>query len=271
MKLKIVLGTLVVLLVLLTVAAWLVASHLGSLVKSGVVTFGPKLTKTTVAVDSIDISLFAGSAGVQNLVLGNPEGYQAPSAIQVSHAVIRLVPSSVLSDKVIIRSVEVRSPEITFEGNPLGANNLTQIKANVDATTAAMGVTSTNTAAAAPSGPAKPGKKLEVDDFLISGAKVHAQLTGLINKQITLPLPDIHLTDLGKGPEGITPAELTKEVLSQVTTATVAAVAQSVANLGKDAGKAAQAAAAGILQTSTNAVGRSVDKLKQGLGGLLGK
>ena len=53
----------------------------------------------------------------------------------------------------------------------------------------------------------------------------------------TVPLPEIHLTNLGQGPDGITPAELAEKILRAVVDATVKTV---VANAGKlpEAGKA---------------------------------
>ena len=266
---KIVIGIVLVLLVLLVIVGLIVGTHLGAIVKAGMETVGPKVTQTTFTVEGIDVSLLSGSAGVKNMVIGNPDGYKAPQSISVGTASVSLVPSSVLSDKIVIRSVEVKAPEITFEGNPFGDNNLKKIMANVNAMAASVGGTSggTNAPAAAPSGASKPAKKLEVDDFLISGAKVHANITGVINKEITLPIPDIHLTDLGKNNDGITAADLTQKVLSEVTSGTIKAIGDYAVSLGKDAGGLAKEA----LNGSTNAVSQGVDKLKKGLGGLFGK
>lgn len=272
MKIKIILGSIALLAVLLAVAILVVGTHLGGLVKAGMETVGPKVTQTTLTVENVNLSLFAGSVGVQGLVLGNPEGYKSLTSISVSNAAISLAPGSVLSDKIVIHSIEVRAPEITFEGNPLGANNLTKIMANVKSLTGPADQASTNASAPSPAGQAKPAKKLEVDDFLITGAKVHANLTGLVNKEITLPLPDIHLTDLGKGSGGITAADLTAKVLSEVTTAMITALTQAVGNLGKDLTHAARDVADGVLQNSNKTViGDKVNQLKKGLGGLLGK
>jgi uncharacterized protein involved in outer membrane biogenesis len=160
---------------------------------------------------------------------------------------VSIAPLSVLSDKVVIRSVEVRAPEITFEGNPLGANNLKQIMDNVNAYTGAGAATGTN--APAQTGAKKPGKKLEVDDFLITDAKVHFNGS-------TISLPAIHLTGLGTGPDGITPAALTKEVLGQVTTTALKAIAASATEAGKAAGKA---------------IGEEAGKIGNSLGGLFKK
>lgn len=271
MKIKIIFGSLILLVVLLIVAGLVVGAHLGDLVKSAMETLGPKVTQTTLKVDNVNLSLLAGSATVKGLVLGNPEGYQAPASVTVSNAAISLAPGSVFSDKIVIHSIEVRAPEITFEGNPVGANNLAKIMANVNAMSGPVDHASTNAPAPSSSGQKKPAKKLEVDDILITGARVHALLTGLGNREITLPLPDIHLTDLGKGAAGITAAELTQDLLSQITSATLTALSQNAANLAKDLTKAAKGAANGVLRNSSNAVGENVDKLRKGLGGLLGK
>jgi len=242
---KIIIRIAIVLVVLMVVAVVVVGFFLGDIIKVGMNTVGPKITQTAFTVNSVSVSMLTGSAGVKGLVIGNPEGYKAPSAISVGKASVGVAPFSVLSDKIVIKSVEVRDAEITFEGNPIGANNLKKIMDNVNAL---AGAPATN-APAPTTGAKKPAKKLEVDDFLITGAKV--QFNGL-----TLPLPPIHLTDLGKGPDGITAAELVKDVLGEVTTATLKAVVSSVGNVGKAAGKA---------------VGDNVNKIGKSLGGLFGK
>ncbi len=186
------------LLVLIVVAVIVVGLFLGKIVKAGMNTVGPKITQTTLTVDAVDVSMLTGSAKVKNLVIGNPEGYKAPNAISVGLAAVSVSPMSVLSDKIVVKSVRVESPEITFEGNPFGANNLKKIQDNVNAAAASLQSPLSTNQPAKTAAPAKPGKKLEVDEFLITGAKIH------FGTGPTLPLPDIHLTDLGKGPEGIT-------------------------------------------------------------------
>ena len=270
--LKIIVGIFIFLLVLLVVAGLIIGTHLGQIVKAAMETVGPKVTQTTLTVGSVDVSLIGGSAGVKDLVLGNPEGFKALQSVSVGNAAVSLVPGSVLSQKIVIRSIHVEAPEITFEGNPLGENNLKKIMDNVNSLTASVNQASTNApAATTPSGQAKPAKKLEVDDFVISGAKVHANLTGFVNQEITLPLPDIHFTDLGKDNDGITPADLIQKVLGEITTDTVKTLVAYANNIGKDATGAAKNAAAGLLQGSSNTVNQGVDSVKKGIGNLFGK
>ena len=239
------------------VAVIITALFLDDIVKKGVETVGPQITKVTINLDAVHIGLLTGSARVKGLVVGNPEGYQASQAISVGLAEVGVNPFSVLSDKIVVRFVHVVSPEITFEGG-LDGNNLSKILDNVNAVAKAGGPPATTNNPTAQT-PAKPGKKIEVDDFLISGAKVHATLILFGGRKVTipsLPLPDIHLTNLGKGSDGLTATELTRSVFDAITAATVKAVGGAATDIGKDAGKTA---------------GESVDKIKKGIGGLFGK
>ena len=259
------------LLLLLIVGVLAVGMSLGKIVKTGIETVGPKITQTSFKVDSVNLSPLSGAAGINGFVLGNPDGYQSAQAISLGKAAVSLVPGSILSDKIIIKSVEVRDAEITFEGNPFGANNLKRIMDNVNAL-AGGGATSTNAPAAA-SG-SKPAKKLEVDDFLISGAKVHASITGIPGvgvKELTVPIPDIHFSDLGQGTDGITAGELIQKILGQVTADTIKSLISSVGDLGKNLTGAAKDILSGAAANGTNAVGAGVDTIKKGLGGLFGK
>lgn len=242
----------IILLVLVVVSAAVGILFLDKIVKTGVETVGPKITGVSIKLDEVHIGLLTGSAKIEGLVVGNPEGYKTPEAIRVGGASVGINSFSILSDKIVVRSVVVDAPEITFEGG-LGGNNLSKIMDNVNETAENGGPATTNTTAKAA---AKPGKKLEVDNFLITNAKVHVTLTEMGGKQLTLPLPDIHLTNLGTGPAGITATDLTRAVLQAVTTATI----KAGASVGTDLGKGVE-----------NLGGNGINKIKSGIGGLLGK
>jgi len=247
---KILWGIGILVLVLIVVTVMIYGLFLDRIVKAGVETIGPKIVQVPITLDKINLSLLTGSATVKGLVVGNPEGYKTPFAISVGTASVGVNPFSVLSDKIVVRSIVVQSPEITFEGG-LGGNNLGKILDNVDSVAQSGGPVSTNKTAAS-----KPAKKIEVDDFLITGARIHVSLTDLGGKEMTLPLPDIHLTNLGKGTGGLTATDLTRAVLQAITSATIKEVTSSASDLGK-----------GL----ENLGGAGVNKLKSGLGGLFGK
>lgn len=268
MKKKILIGTGIGVLAIIVIAVIVIGFFLGDVVKTGMETVGPKVTQTTFTVGAVHVGILSGAGGVDNLVLGNPDEYKAksPTAISVGKAAVSLAPSSLLSDKIVIKSVEVRAPEISFDGNPFGANNLQKIMDNVNTFTGGAQAKTANPNTPTTPAEKKASKKLEVDDFLITGAKVHANVIGIPGvaiKEITVTLPDIHFSDLGKGPDGITAGELTQKILGEITVATVKAVGNAATQIGKDA--------TGAVKDAGKNLGDSATKLGRSFGGLLGK
>ncbi len=274
---KILIGTGLVLFVVVIIAVIVVGFFLGNVVKAGMETVGPKVTQTTLTVGAVHIGILTGAGGVDNLVLGNPDEFKAksPPSIRVGKAAVSLAPGSLLSDKIVIKSVEVRSPEISFDGNPFGANSLQKIMDNVNAFTGGGAAKPADAnAPAQPAATKKAGKKLEVDDFLITGAKVHANVIGIPGvaiKEIVVAIPDIHFSNLGTGPDGITAGDLTQKILGEITVATVKAVGDAATQIGKDAADAATGAVNDALKNGGKNLGDSAAKLGKSFGGLLGK
>jgi len=222
-----------VLLVLLLIIAVALGIHfyLDSAVKKAVEKVGPEVTGVSVKLDSVSILLFAGSTTVKGLVVGNPEGFKSPSSISVAKTKVDIKPSSIFSDKIIINTISIDAPEITFEQNGLIKNNLNELRKKVS---------SSSPPSAGKTEPAKgeksAGKKLQVDEFIISNGKVHvlANIPGVGEKAMTVPLPLISQKNLGTGPDGITAAELSKIVLDLLLEKSGEEAAKAVTDLGKN-------------------------------------
>jgi len=231
---KLIIRLLLALVVVVILAVLAVGLFLDGAIKKGVETFGPKLTKVDIKLQSVSLSLLSGSGTIKGLVVGNPEGYKTPCAINVGAATLALKPGSLLSDKIIIKTINVQGPEITFETN-LKNNNLSKILANVqEATGGGQAEPAKPQEPTQPQG-AKPAKKLQVDEFVITGGKIHVSVTGLVQGTATVPLPPIRLQDLGTGPEGITPAELTKRVFEAIEGGAEQAASGAVTDIGNGA------------------------------------
>lgn len=228
------------LLVLVVVIFIGIGLFIGPIIKAGIETLGPKITQVPIQLKGVDVSILTGSAAIKGLVVGNPQGYATPEAIKLGRAEVKLDPMSVMSPKVVIRSIRVESPEITYDGG-LKASNISKILDNVNAV-AKQGGTPEEQAAtpskeqsssSAAQKVEKPAPKIQVDDFLISGAKVHVNISGLMSKELTVTLPDIHLKDMGKDSNGITPTELVRVILTQVNVSTIKAVTEAVTSSGQ--------------------------------------
>lgn len=234
------------------------ASNLDSVLKAAIEAIGPKVTGTPVTVESVHLSAKSGTGTIRGLVIGNPAGYKTPYALRLGEARLEIDPSSILSDKVVIQSISVIEPEVNVEGG-IKENNLSKLLANLQGSS---GATKPASDTKEPT-PEAASKKLQVNDFLFSKAKVAAQLDVPGVKPLALTLPDIHVTKLGTGPEGITPADLTKKVLNQVIQEILPAVTKAatgaLGDVSKDASK--------ILDSSKG----QLDKAAKGVGDLFKK
>ena len=254
---KLLIRLLMGLVALMLLAVLAVGFFLDSAAKRGIETVGSSLTKVEVKLDSIKLGLLSGSGNLKGLVVGNPTGYSSSSAISVGSVVLGLNPGSLFSDKVVIKTIEVVQPEVTFETD-LRNSNLGTIKSNLGG-----GASAAQTPAAGSSArpaQAKAGKKLEVDNFLITGGKVHVTVTGV--GSVTQPLPEIHLQDLGKGPEGITGAELASLVLERLEAEAAKVSAASLDDLKKQAAGIANNFTKDLAKNPTNAVQQATKGLQ---------
>ncbi len=223
---------------------------LNSIVKNGVTSFGPEVIKAPISLDGVSISAFSGSGEIRGLVIGNPEGFKTPNAVKLGTASLQVKPMSLLGDKIVVQSVKADGAEITFEGS-LSGSNLGKIQENVDAYVA-------NLLGPASKDKKSAGKKLQVDELTISNAKINLSMTILGGKSATVPLPDIKLTNLGQGADGVTPAEVIKVVLKEVMTKTTSAVGGFLSGAGKavtDAAKNVGGAAADAAKGITKGIG----------------
>jgi hypothetical protein len=253
---KIIVRLIIALVVVVILAVLGVGLILDRAIKTGVETIGPKVIKVDVKVQSVSLSLLSGGGAIRGLMLGNPAGFKTPSSINVGEISLALTPKSLLSDKIIVKSIKVLGPEITYETN-LKDNNLSKIVANM------QGAPGGGQKEPAQPQEAKPAKKLEVDEFIITGGKIHVSVTALNGGTATVTLPDIHLKDLGTGPDGITPEELAIKVMGLIEQGTVKAAASAVADIAKGA--------LYIAKDPKNAGSNAVQSVTKGLGNLLKK
>jgi hypothetical protein len=230
---KWVLRIVIVVAVLVVVALALVFFNLNSIVKKGVETVGPQLTKVDVKLGSANLSPFNGNGELSKLFVGNPEGYKTPSSIEVGNVKVAVKLRSALSDTIQVDEVNIKEPVITFEGG-LSGNNLMTIMKNLEG--APEDVKPTPKGKPASEG----GKKFFVKDVMITGGKININITGLGAKSLTVPLPTIHLTNIGSENNGVTAAQLCKEILKPIVADSLKAGMEAITGVGgsvKDLGK----------------------------------
>src|ERR1035438_6091226 len=87
----------IALVIVLIVTVVIIGLSLDGIVKRGVETVGPRLTKVDIKLDKVSLSILSGSGQIGGLTVGNPEGFKTPQAISVGSASLALQPGSLLS------------------------------------------------------------------------------------------------------------------------------------------------------------------------------
>jgi uncharacterized protein involved in outer membrane biogenesis len=220
------------LVMVLVVVFATVAFSLGAIVKNRVEKIGSSATQVDVKLKSAEVWLLAWRVQLTGFLLGNPQGCKTPSAIAVDNVSVRFNLRSVFSDKLVVDSINVKAPVITLEGG-LSDNNLKRIEKNLNDY---IGNSSTAPNSSAPSSsPAKPERKLQINELVITGTKLQVNTKLLGGRTIELSIPDIHLTGLGPGPDGITSVEVGQRALHAALAAATTAITKNAGDFGKEA------------------------------------
>ncbi|HNQ72965.1 MAG TPA: hypothetical protein PKN95_05105 [Verrucomicrobiota bacterium] len=261
---KLLVRGLIAVVVLLIVVVVIVGMSLNGAIKRGIETFGPQLTKSSVTVDDVHLSLWRGHAAITGLVIGNPEGYKSPEALSIGQASVSLSPRSLLSDKVVVKSIRIEAPHVTVEVGP-GGSNLQRLQKELESAVGGSPVGGPGPADS-PAG-ADTGKKLQVDEVIVTGGKLMLGAAALGGTVVEAPLPEIKLNGLGQGPDGITGAELGRAILSRINEAALKTYGEKLGQAGAEALQNISQHATNALQEATSDV---LNQATKGLDNLLG-
>ncbi|MBM4309913.1 MAG: AsmA family protein [Deltaproteobacteria bacterium] len=195
------------------------ASKLGPLIKTAVNTYGPQLTKTELRLGDVSISLLSGTAELRDFFLGNPQGFASPEAVRVGSISIDIDKKSIAGDTIIIHSIEVIAPAITYE-KKRGTDNFQAIANNVSSGSSRPRPAKDS---AKQEQKSEPGKNILIENFILKQGTVTLAASLAGGTVISATLPDIHLKNIGG--QGASPQQVFAEILmalhQQVTSATV--------------------------------------------------
>lgn len=253
-------GITVSVLVVIVIAAMIyVLSSLDTIVAGAIQKYGSQVTQTPVRVASVSIDLKAGAGAIEQLSVGNPDGFSAPDIITLGGIITQLDVASVREDPIIIEKIQIDTPAVFYEINKSGASNIKELQKNIEQS-AGGGKTAAETTKSG-------GPKLVIRKLVIEGGKIHAKVAALEDKSLSADLPRIQLNDIGEKSGGATGAEVARQVINAI----IARVGPAVANLGLDkyVGQSLDEAKTLLNEKVGGAVGESLgDKAKEGAEGL---
>ena len=180
---------------------WLYASR-DALVKRAIEGLGPQVTGVSVTVKRVRLEPAEGRGTITGLEIGNPPGYKSPRALALGEMRLAIDYSTLTSGIVRIREIALQGPVVTYEPGA-GGDNLTAIQKHIDAQVAKY-------AGSGDGAQTSPGRKFIIDNIYVRDAKVQ------LGDALGLPMPNVHLRDVGKRSNGASAGEVIKAVWGSV-------------------------------------------------------
>ena len=200
------------LLLLVIAGAIYVYMNLGALVKQGIETYAPPILEVPVNVDSVALMPLTGKGSISGFTIASPKGYGDNTAIGLGDFQLALDTASLTTDTIIIEKILIDTPELNFIQNDSGGSNFQTLLDSINSNTADSSSSST-----APAGEeSSTDIKLIIDDFSLKNVVISAVSPLLPDQEIQVPIPDIHLTGLGRKAGGAAPADIAKEVAEKL-------------------------------------------------------
>ena len=236
---KLLLGIAGFLLLATAGSLWLVYNSLDAEIASAIRRYGPEITGVPVSLSGVSISVVDGKAALYGLVVGNPNNFKTKHALSLSEISMTLDIGSLTTDVIRIKELTVIKSEVTYEYASAGSN-LDVLQCNIERSIAQQ---RGNTKKVQDS---KSGKKLIIEHLYIKNGTARVSAEVLRGDVLSVPIPDLHLQDIGKKSNGTTAGEAMRQILVPL----VEQVGTAVVSLGvKAAGKTIQKGVGAATQT----------------------
>lgn len=241
---KLLLGLLLLAVLALGAVYFFGTKALNSGVKKGVETIGPRVTQTTVTLDSVDLSPLSGSGSLKGLIVGNPDGFKSDHIFKLGQIDVVVDLGSITSDTIVIEKIHILEPGISYE-KKLTTSNIRELQKNIEAFTGpkteapAEGATDT-----------APRRQLVIQELIIEDGSI---FVGVMGAGQTVPLPRIEMSNLGEEGTRANIGEILNEVLKKVLTS----VGPAIANAGQLTEEAANALKTQGLEAVDQAAGKA--------------
>lgn len=247
-----------VIVLVLTLPIWL-----GPVVKPVANTAVPKITKTDFHLGHLSLNPYTGRFELGDMQLGNPSNYDEKQAVTLDKLVVDVAMNTLATDVIHVEEVTVDGVFVSYVSAD-GVNNFDQIQYNVAGGKEKYEANKAKAEAEAKTSADKsakeeekadedegPSKRLVIDKLVINNIKFKLGM-------ITLPVPSLTLTDLGKKSDGITLKELGEQIM-QAIMKSATAVGDGVKALGNMLGDGASVVGEGASKAAS-AVGESASK-----------
>jgi hypothetical protein len=196
--------------VALVVLVLYLLTNLDAIVKREIERYGTRITGTTVSIESVEISPTSGDGTIRGLRIANPPGFAAGSAFELEEIQLKIDPSTLTGNPVVVEKVIVVSPKLHYAMGGLGKSNVRSILDNVKRS-GSQDATSTASNSANATG--SDETRIAIRYLSFQGGEMEASSHLLGGQSFEASLPGLTMHAIG-GARGASPAAVGSEILA---------------------------------------------------------
>jgi len=233
---KIIFGTVVVFIVIISAALYYVFTNLDAIVEVAIEKFGSEATQTAVRVDKVGINLVDGAGSIYGLTVANPKEFDVSHVLSLGEVGVVVDLESLTTDVIVIDKIIVHKPEIFFQMTADKKDNMSVLLGNINKSSTPSDNQpgkKTNKNEAAGEAPKLRIRHLLFTDGIIQ-TKIAPEAVPIDIKSIsTFKLLKIDMRDLG-GKQGATPDKIAEQIISRLLSQAKNQVKQKIKDLGRE-------------------------------------
>ena len=212
---KFILSLLAIIVIALGGVTYYTLTNLDAIVKNVIEKVGTKVTGSAVTVDSVSIGIKEGRGEISGLHLPNPKGFSSDHLFHLAQVALDIKPSSIFGDVIIIDEVLIDGADIIAEQKGQ-QTNLQALLDNIEKNTASSDSSESAAEPASTDSTSEP-VRLMIKKFSFINNKASLE-TEQWDPQV-LKVPNIVMNNLGNETTGLTPEQLSVEVVNRLTKA----------------------------------------------------
>jgi hypothetical protein len=197
--------------------------NLDDFIKSYMVEYGSKMTKTDVEVDSVKTDISKGEILIKRVGIENPKGFSNNEAFEVKKVKININKETLNQDVIEIPLVLINNPEIIYEYNGKKTNfnvlkdNIQNYQKNVNNSSSEKKISQvTENKQKKENRDKKFSKTFFIKELKIVDLEIKARVSSIKKDFINKKIPLIVIKNIGSEKKGATPEFILERVILKI-------------------------------------------------------
>jgi len=197
--------------------------NLDDFIKSYMVEYGSKMTKTDVEVDSVKTDISKGEIIINRIGIENPKGFSNNEAFEVKKVKIHVNKESLNQDVIEVPLVLINNPEIIYEYNGKKTNfnvlkdNIQNYQKNVNNSSSGKKISQvTENKQTKENNNKKSSKTFFIKELKIVDLEIKARVSSIKKDFLNKKIPLIVIKNIGSETKGASPEFILESVILKI-------------------------------------------------------